>query len=145
MAEHSVQEVQDQIIDEFSVLSGDMEMTVFYMMELGQKLPEMNEAYRTEDNLVKGCQSKVWLYPELKEDRIHWECDSNTEITKGLVSLLRRVLNDRHPEEILEAEIYFPEKIGMSRFIGTQRSNGFAAMIKQMRNYAHACKVKLEN
>lgn len=145
MAEQSVQEVQDQIIDEFSVLSGDMEMTVFYVMELGQKLPDMNEAYRTEDNLVKGCQSKVWLYPDIKDGRIQWECDSNTEITKGLVSLLRRVLNDRRPDEILAADIYFPEKIGMNRFIGTQRSNGFAAMIKQMRNYAQACKLKLEN
>lgn len=145
MAEQSIQEVQDQIIDEFSVLSGDMEMTVFYIMELGQKLPPMDEAYRTEDNIVKGCQSKVWLYPETENGRIQWQCDSNTEITKGLVSLLRRVLTDRKPEDILEADIYFPEKIGMSRFIGTQRSNGFAAMIKQMRNYAQACKVKLEN
>lgn len=145
MAEQSVQEVQDQIIDEFSVLSGDLEMTVFYIMELGQKLPDMNESYRNEDNLVKGCQSKVWLYPEMQEGRIQWECDSNTEITKGLVSLLRRVLNDRQPDEILGAEIYFPEKIGMNRFIGTQRSNGFAAMIKQMRNYAQACKLKSEN
>ncbi|MGB3181774.1 MAG: SufE family protein [Cyclobacteriaceae bacterium] len=145
MAEQSVQEVQDQIIDEFSVLSGDLEMTVFYIMELGQKLPDMNDSYRNEDNLVKGCQSKVWLYPEMQEGRIQWECDSNTEITKGLVSLLRRVLNDRQPDEILGAEIYFPEKIGMNRFIGTQRSNGFAAMIKQMRNYAQACKLKSEN
>ncbi|MFA0964615.1 SufE family protein [Roseivirga sp. BDSF3-8] len=145
MAEKSIQEVQDEIIEEFSVLSGDMEMTVFYMMELGQKMPAMDEAYRTEDNIVKGCQSKVWLYPEMENDRVQWQCDSNTEITKGLVSLLRRVLNDRSPDDILSAEIYFPEKIGMSRFIGTQRSNGFAAMIKQMRNYAQACKVKMEH
>lgn len=139
----SINEIQDEIISEFSLLDGDMEMTVFYIMELGQKLPEMPEADKTEDNIVKGCQSKVWLTAALKNDRIQFTADSNTAITKGLVSLLIRIFNGQTPEAILNADLYFMKKIGMERFIGTQRSNGFAAMIKQMKMYALAFKTKL--
>lgn len=137
-------EIQQEIIDEFSMLDGDREMTNFYIMELGQKLPEMQESLKTEDNIVKGCQSKVWMTAQLDGDRIKYLADSNTAITKGLVSLLVRVFNDHTPDEILATDIMFPEKIGMDRFIGTQRSNGFAAMIKQMKLYAIALKSKLE-
>src|SRR5215203_536159 len=121
--------IQDEIINDFSLLDGDMEMTVFYIMELGQKLPEMPESEKTEANSVKGCQSKVWMTAELENDRIHFAADSNTAITKGLVSLLVRIFNGQSPEAILNADLYFMNKIGMERFIGTQRSNGFAAMI----------------
>jgi cysteine desulfuration protein SufE len=137
-------QVQDEIINEFSLLDGDMEMTVFYIMELGQKLPPMKEENKTEDNIVKGCQSKVWLTAKLENERIHFSADSNTAITKGLVSLLVRVLSNQKPEDILHADLYFMRKIGMERFIGTQRSNGFAAMIKQMRIYALAFKTQVE-
>jgi cysteine desulfuration protein SufE len=141
---NSINKIQDEIITEFSLLDGDMEMTVFYIMELGQKLPDMDEVDKTEDNIVKGCQSKVWMVAELKNDHLYFEADSNTAITKGLVSLLVRVFNGQTPEDILTADLYFMNKIGMERFIGTQRSNGFASMIKQMKLYALAYKTKKE-
>lgn len=140
----SINTIQDEIISEFSLLDGDMEMTVFYIMELGQKLPDMKEADKTEENIVKGCQSKVWLTANLNQDKIHFSADSNTAITKGLVSLLVRIFNGQTPDAILNADLYFMNKIGMERFIGTQRSNGFAAMIKQMKLYALAFKTKQE-
>jgi cysteine desulfuration protein SufE len=139
----SINEVQDEIVNEFSLLDGDMEMTVFYIMELGQKLPEMPEAEKTDENIVKGCQSKVWLTGRLEDGSVYFTADSNTAITKGLVSLLTRVFNGQSPEDILNSNLYFMKKIGMERFIGTQRSNGFAAMIRQMKLYALAFKTKL--
>ena len=139
----TINQVQDEIINEFSLLDGDMEMTVFYIMELGQKLPIMNEADKIEDNIVKGCQSKVWLTAKLNDGKIFFTGDSNTAITKGLVSLLIRIFNGQNPETILNADLYFMQKIGMERFIGTQRSNGFASMIKQMKIYALAFKTQL--
>jgi cysteine desulfuration protein SufE len=140
----TINQIQDEIISEFSLLDGDMEMTVFYIMELGQKLPDMPESEKTEDNIVKGCQSKVWLTAKLEDDKINFIADSNTAITKGLVSLLIRIFNGQSPEAILNADLYFMHKIGMERFIGTQRSNGFAAMIKQIKLYALAYKTKME-
>lgn len=139
-----INDTQEEIISEFSLLDSDMEMTVFYIMELGQKLPVMDDALKTEENVVKGCQSKVWLTANLDDDKIHFSADSNTAITKGLVSLLIRIFNGQSPEAILNANLHFMQKIGMERFIGTQRSNGFAAMIKQMKLYALAFKTKLE-
>lgn len=140
----NIDQVQDEIINDFSLLEGDMEMTVFYIMELGQKLPEMPEADKTDENIVKGCQSKVWLTASLNENKIYFQADSNTAITKGLVSLLTRIFNGQRPDDILRAELHFMGRIGMERFIGTQRSNGFAAMIKQMKLYALAFKTKME-
>jgi cysteine desulfuration protein SufE len=140
----SIDEIQDEIIDEFALLDGDMEMTVFYIMELGQKLPAMDEKKKSEENIVKGCQSKVWLTAKLENDNVYFSADSNTAITKGLVSLLIRIFNGQTPETILKASLYFMQRIGMERFIGTQRSNGFAAMIKQMKLYALAFKTKME-
>ncbi|HLZ16296.1 MAG TPA: SufE family protein [Cyclobacteriaceae bacterium] len=139
----TLNEIQDEIINEFSLLDGDLEMTVFYIMELGQKLPEMKAADKVEYNIVKGCQSKVWLTAKLQEGKVFFTGDSNTAITKGLVSLLIRIFNSQSPETILNADLYFMKKIGMERFIGTQRSNGFAAMIKQMKLYALAFKTQL--
>lgn len=138
----TIAEAQEEIINEFSLLDGDLEMSVMYLIELGQKLPPMKEEDRVEDNIVKGCQSKVWLTAEFKQDRIYFTGDSNTAITKGLVSLLIRTYNGQRPEDILGSELYFMKKIGMDRFIGTQRSNGFASMIKQMKMYALAFQTK---
>ena len=140
----TINEIQDEIINEFSLLDGDMEMTVFYIMELGQKLPDMPEAEKTDENIVKGCQSKVWLTAALEDNKVRFNADSNTAITKGLVSLLARIFNGQTPEAILGSDLYFMNRIGMDRFIGTQRSNGFAAMIKQMKLYALAFKTKKE-
>jgi len=137
-------QLQNEIISEFSLLDGDMEMTVFYIMELGQKLPEMLEADKTELNIVKGCQSKVWLIANVENDKVFFTADSNTAITKGLVSLLIRIFNRQSADIILNANLYFMQKIGMERFIGTQRSNGLAAMIKQMKLYALAFKTQQE-
>ena len=141
----SIKEKQEEIIEEFAILDGDMEMTNFYVMELGQKLPPMDEEGKTEENIVKGCQSKVWLTASLDGDIVNYEADSNTAITKGLVSLLVRTFSGQKVNDILNEEVYFPERIGMERFIGTQRSNGFGAMIKQMKLYALAYKSKIES
>jgi cysteine desulfuration protein SufE len=145
MAENTINTKQDEIIEQFSMLDGDMEMMIGYLMELGEKLPEMPESLKTEDNIVKGCQSKVWLTADENEGKLHFQADSNTAITKGLVSLLVSILNNGKIDEVLNADLYFVHKIGMNRFIGTQRSNGFLSMIKQIKMYALAYKTKLEN
>ena len=138
----TVNEVQDEVIEEFSMLDGDMEMTIGYIMELGDQLPEMAESLKTEDNIVKGCQSKVWLNAQLDGDVVRFDADSNTAITKGLVSILVRIVNGRSPQEIVDADFYFIDKIGLNRFIGTQRSNGLGAMMKQMKIYGLAFSAK---
>lgn len=140
----TINQIQDEIINDFSLLDGDMEMTVFYIMELGQKLPSLPAEYKSEENIVKGCQSKVWLTSKLENDKVYFSADSNTAITKGLVSLLIRIYNGQTPESILASNLFFMHKISMERFIGTQRSNGFAAMIRQMKLYALAFKAKME-
>ena len=138
----TIAETQEEIIKEFSLLDGDLEMSVLYLMELGQKLPPMKPEDMTEANLVKGCQSKVWLTAERRNNAVFFSGDSNTAITKGLVSLLIRTFNGNPPDAILSADLFFMNKIGMDRFIGTQRTNGFASMIKQMKMYALALQTK---
>lgn len=141
---NSIDDRQKEIIEEFAMLDGDMEMSINYLIEQGEQLPDLPEENKTEENIVKGCQSKVWLTSLLlKDGTIDFKADSNTVITKGLVSLLIRALSGQTPKDILDSEIYFPEKIGMSRFIGSQRSNGFKAMIKQMKIYALAFTTKV--
>lgn len=135
--------VQREIIDEFSILGDDRESTIFYIMELGDKLPDFPDAEKVEENIIKGCQSKVWLITRMEGDKVLFLADSNTDITKGLISLLIRVLSGRRAEEILQADLYFIEKIGMGNIIGSQRSNGLAAMIKQMKLYALAYQSKM--
>lgn len=139
----SMTEVQNEIIEEFSFLGDDRESTIFYIMELGQKLPQLDEKYLINENIIKGCQSKVWLTAELDGEKIIFKADSNTEITKGLISLLIRVLSGQVIDDILSTDLYFIEKIGMGQIIGSQRSNGLVAMIKQMKLYALAYKSKL--
>lgn len=134
-----------EIVEEFASLDGDLELTLQYLMELGERLPEYPEEARTEDNIVKGCQSKVWLNLTREDGRMRFQADSNTAITKGLVSLLVRIYDNATPEEALAAELSFPGRIGMDRFIGTQRSNGFASMIRQFRHYARACQALDQN
>lgn len=136
----SITDIQNEIIDNFSLFEGDMESTLFYLMDLGKKIPVMPAGHKTEEFIVKGCQSKVWVYPTFTDGKVQFEADSNTEITKGLVYLLWNIWNNRTPEEILNSELFFIDKIGMSRMIGSQRSNGFASMIKQMKLYALAYK-----
>jgi len=138
----SIQDIQDEIIEEFSILGDDKESTIYYIMELGGQLPQFPEEERIEENIIKGCQSKVWLTTREEGDRIQYLADSNTDITKGLISLLIRVLSGRTPQEILKADLDFIDKIGMGNIIGSQRSNGLSAMIKQMKLYALAYQAK---
>lgn len=138
----SIKEIQEEIVSEFEILGDDKESTIFYIMELGGNLESFPEAERKEENIIKGCQSKVWLIADEVEGRVHYQADSNTDITKGLISLLIRVLNDRRPDEILKADLNFIERIGMGSIIGSQRSNGLASMIKQMKLYALAIQSK---
>ena len=139
----SITEIQNEIVEEFSFLGEDRESTIYYIMELGQKLEQLDEEYKIDQNIIKGCQSKVWLTAELVGNRIIFQADSNTDITKGLISLLIRILSGQTVDEILDAELFFIEKIGMGQIIGSQRSNGLVAMIKQMKLYALAYKSKL--
>ncbi len=145
MQDQSITEVQNDIINEFSILGNDRESTIFYIMELGKKLKPLPEESKTESNLIKGCQSKVWLTADLKGDTIIFNADSNTEITKGLISLLIRILSGKKIDEVLNAELFFLEKIGMHNIIGSQRSNGLLSMIKQIKLYALAYKTKLKS
>ena len=124
------------------MLQGDLDMCVEYLIEMGKKISPLPEHYMTEDNIVKGCQSKVWLVASQENGTVNFMADSNTMITKGLVSMLIRVLSGQPADDILNADLYFIQKIGMNRFIGTQRSNGLAAMIKQMKLYALAFMAK---
>ncbi|ANQ50902.1 SufE family protein [Flammeovirga sp. MY04] len=142
VATKSIEEVQNDIIDDFDLLDGDRESTIFYIMELGQELPAIDETHMVDENLIKGCQSKVWLTTDFVDGHVIFNADSNTDITKGLISLLIRVLNGRTPQEIMNADLFFFEKIGMNGVIGSQRSNGFASMIKQMKFYALAYSAK---
>lgn len=138
-----IKEVQEEIISEFDILGDDKESTIFYIMELGGNLDAFPEEQKTEENIIKGCQSKVWLTASEEDGKVHFHADSNTDITKGLISLLIRVLSGRKPSEIAYADLYFIDKIGMGSIIGSQRSNGLAAMIKQMKLYALAFDAKL--
>lgn len=138
-----IQDIQDQIVEEFELLDGDREATIFYIMDLGQNLPPLAEEFQTETNIIKGCQSKVWLTTDFKEGKVLFYADSNTDVTKGLISLLIRVLSNQTPDDIINAELNFVERIGMSQVIGSQRSNGFSAMVKQMKMYALGYKAKV--
>lgn len=139
---NSIEEIQNEIIEEFTILGDDKESTIYYIMELGDQLAEFPESERVDENIIKGCQSKVWLTTKEENDNIIFLADSNTDITKGLISLLMRVLSGRKPQEILNAQLDFIDKIGMGNIIGSQRSNGLAAMIKQMKLYALAYQTK---
>ncbi len=134
--------IQNEIVAEFEILGDDRESTIFYIMELGGNLEPYPEDLRKEEYIIQGCQSKVWLVAEEKEGKVHYRADSNTDITKGLISLLIRVLNHRSPKEILEANLDFISRIGMGNILGSQRSNGLAAMMNQMKRYALAFQTK---
>ena len=138
-----ITDIQNSIIENFELFEDDMESILFYLMDLGKKLPAMPEEHKTEEFIVKGCQSKVWLYSSFVDGKVFFEADSNTEITKGLVSLLVEIWSGQTPEDILNSELFFIQKIGMSRMVGSQRSNGFTSMIKQIKMYALAYKTKL--
>ncbi|MBR9998340.1 MAG: SufE family protein [Cyclobacteriaceae bacterium] len=144
MSDKSINRIQDEIIEEFSILGNDMESIVFYIMELGDKLELLEDKFKVDSNLIKGCQSKVWLNAEVEDHKLILNADSNTDITRGLISLLVRTLSGQSLDDIIHADLYFIEKIGMNKVIGSQRSNGLTAMIKQIKLYALAYKTKLQ-
>ena len=139
----SIRDIQNDIIDEFEMLADDREATLFYLMELVDKMTPLSEEYKVEDNLIKGCQSKVWLHADFDDNKVSFAADSNTDITRGLISLLVRILSGQTPDDIINADLDFIEKIGMGQIIGSQRSNGFASMIKQIKMYALGYKTKV--
>jgi cysteine desulfuration protein SufE len=133
MEKPAINSIQDEIIEEFSLFEDDRNGKLEYLIDLGEKLPELEETHKLEENLIKGCQSKVWLVSERRGEQLHYRADSNTAITKGLIALLIRVLSEQKIGDIARADLYFIRDIGMSTFIGSQRSNGFANMINQMK------------
>lgn len=138
----TINEVQDQIIEEFSIFDDWMDRYQ-QLIDLGNELRPMDEKMRIEQHLIQGCQSKVWVDATLTDGKIFFEADSDAIITKGIVALLVRVLNGRTPQEIIEAEFYFVDKIGLRENLSPTRSNGLLAMMKQMKLYALAYQAKL--
>ncbi len=136
----TVNEVQDEIIEEFDGLSDWMDRYA-YIIDLGNTLPEFPESEKKPQNLIEGCQSRVWIDAKTDaEKHIDFQADSDALIVKGIVALLMRVLNHRTPDEILDADLYFIDKIGLSEHLSPTRSNGLVAMVKQIRDYARAFK-----
>lgn len=133
----TINEIQNQIIDDFSLFD-NWEDKYAYLIELGKKLPTISDEYKTDTYKIKGCQSNVWVKSNKMNDKIVFEGDSDAVIVKGLVSLLLAVLSHQTPSEIVDAELYFIEKIGMTQNLSMTRANGFASMIKQMRMDAMA-------
>ncbi len=134
----SIDQKQKEIIEEFQLFEGDKESTIFHLMEIGESLSPLEDEYKTDKYIIKGCQSKVWLIAECKDGNVNFRADSNTAITKGIISLLIRVLSGEKAKSIVDADLYFIKEIGMGNIIGTQRSNGLVAMIKQMKLFALA-------
>lgn len=135
----TINEAQDEIIDEFEALGSDWMDRYAYIIEQGNTLPPFPDADKTAANLIEGCQSRVWIAASRPDGRhIHFEADSDALIVKGIVALLMRVLNDRTPREILDADLYFIDRIGLASHLSPTRSNGLLAMVKQIRNYATA-------
>lgn len=139
----NINEIQDQIIDDFTLFSDWMERYE-YLIELGRTLAPFDNARKVPDYLIEGCQSKVWLYPEFREGIITFSADSDALITRGIVALLVKVFSGRTPDEIIGADIYFIDRIGLRQNLSPTRSNGLLAMMKQMRLYAIAFKSKEE-
>ena len=135
--QQTIQQIQEQIIEEFSLFDDPM-AKYEYLIDIGKALPELPEEYRTDENLVKGCQSKVWLHAFENDGRIFYEADSNTVITKGLIGLLTRVLSNQKAEDILNADLFFIDKIDLRSHLSSQRSNGLTAMINKMKTAAAA-------
>lgn len=129
--------IQEEIIEEFSAFDDWLDRYDM-LIELGNELPEMNATHRNEQHLIEGCQSRVWVDAELRDGKVYFSADSDAIITKGIIALLIRVLNGRTPQDILDTELYFIDRIGLRANLSPTRSNGLVAMIKQMRLYALA-------
>jgi cysteine desulfuration protein SufE len=135
----TINEQQDEIIEEFELFSDWMDKYE-NIIDMGKELPLIDAQYKIPDNLIKGCQSSVWLHPEYKEGKIWFTADSDAIITKGLISMMVRVLSGHTPQEIIESDLYFINTIGLQNHLSPNRSNGLLSMLKQMKMYALAFK-----
>lgn len=131
----SIQEIQDEIVEEFSLFDDWMERYE-YIIELGKTLPLIDEKYKTEENIIKGCQSKVWVYGEQKDGRILFSADSDAILTKGIIAILIRSFSNQKPTDILDANNDFIDKIGLKEHLSPTRANGLVSMIKKIKYYA---------
>ena len=138
----TIEEKQDRIVRQFELL-GDWPERYKYIIKLGQKLDPLDEKHKVEENLVRGCQSQVWLVTELEDDKVIFKADSDAAITKGLVAMLVNFYSGETPDSILQTDPEFIEKIGMQQHLSPTRSNGLASMVKQMKIYAMAYKSKI--
>jgi len=138
----TINKIQDELIEDFSFYNDWLEKYE-YIIQLGKELPLMDEAYHQDQYIIKGCQSKVWLFPELRDGKLFFSADSDAIITKGLVSLMVKVLSGHTPQEIMNADLYFIDKIGLKDHLSPTRANGLLAMVKQMKLYAIALQVKV--
>ncbi|MBC7390289.1 MAG: SufE family protein [Opitutaceae bacterium] len=139
----SINEVQDQIIEEFGLFD-DWTDKYEYIIDMGKKLPLLDEKYKIEENKIKGCQSNVWLHSDLRGDKVVYEADSDAIIVKGLISMLIRVLSGQTAKDIFSTDLYFIDKIGMTQHLAQTRSNGLLSMVKQMKFYALAYQAKTQ-
>ncbi|WP_019986716.1 SufE family protein [Rudanella lutea] len=132
----TINEKQDEIIEEFDLFDDQLDKTQ-YIIDLGKKLPAMPEQYLTDENRIMGCQSKVWLGAELQGDTLHFygDAEPTAQISKGLISLLIRVLSDEKPENIAQADLYFIDRVGMGSLVTSRRAGGLASMLQRMKEY----------
>ena len=140
----TIPEIQDSIISEFALYDDWLDKYA-YIIELGKECPLIDEKDKTESNLIKGCQSRVWLSCEHRDGRLWFKADSDAVITKGIISLLIRALDGQTPQDILNADLHFIDVIGLKEHLSPTRSNGLTSMVKQMRMYAMAYQLKKEN
>ena len=141
MNQLKINDIQDEIIEEFSIFEDWMDKYA-YLIELGNSLEPLNEKYKVESNLIEGCQSRVWLQADYEDGVITFKAESDAVIVKGIIALLIRVLTNHTPDEIINADLYFINKIGLNEHLSPTRSNGLVSMVKQMRFYAMAFKAK---
>jgi cysteine desulfuration protein SufE len=138
----SIQEIEQDIIEEFEMFDDWMDK-YNYIIEMGNDLPPLEEKYKTEENIVKGCQSQVWLHSNLNDGNVIYVADSDAVITKGLIALLIRVLSNKKPDDIVNAELKFIDAIGMKEHLSPNRANGLVSMVKKMKMYALAHKAQV--
>ena len=129
----SITEIENEIIEEFELFGDDWEGKYEHLIELGKSLPKIKEEYKTDNRIIKGCQSKVWLHSEKKDDEIIYTADSDAIITKGMVALMVRVLSHQTPQTIINSNLDFINKIGLTEHLSPTRANGLVSMIKQMK------------
>ncbi|MDB2701671.1 SufE family protein [Flavobacteriaceae bacterium] len=138
----TIQEIQDEIVEEFNLFE-DWMQRYEYMIELGKSLPLIAPEFKTDDNIIKGCQSKVWVHAALKNDQLIFSADSDAIITKGIIAILIRAFSNQHPKDILDADTNFIDQIGLKEHLSPTRANGLVSMIKQIKLYAIAFQTQL--